>query len=738
MNKYDSLNPMQKEAVLHTEGPLLILAGAGSGKTRVLTHRISYLLEEKGVMPWNILAITFTNKAAKEMRERVDNLIGFGGEEVWVSTFHSTCVRILRRHIDKIGYDRSFTIYDTDDQKVIIRDIIKQLNLDKKLYPERSILSAISSAKNEMLSPEAFEKESVGDFRKEVMAKAYKIFQKTLKKNNALDFDDLINKTVELFVLRPDVLEEYQDRFRYIMIDEYQDTNKAQYEWVRLLSKKYRNLCVVGDDDQSIYKFRGADIQNILGFEKDFTDAKVIKLEQNYRSTKKILEAANEVISNNYGRKNKTLWTGNDEGELIESHSVYNEREEAEFVANTVIKHIENEGKEYSHCAVLYRTNAQSRVLEEQFVSKNIPYKLVGGVNFYQRKEIKDVLSYLKTINNSQDDLATKRIINVPRRGIGQTSIDRAEEFAIENDMNFYDAIKNAKVIPSLKRGAAKIEDFVKMIETFKTRADHIGIVQLIEDILNVTGYRKELKLENTPEAQARIENIDELISKAAEYEKNTEVPTLGDFLEEVALVADIDNMNTNANSVTLMTLHSAKGLEFPIVFLTGMEEGLFPSYMSLSSGLEEDLEEERRLCYVGITRAEEKLYLLSAKQRMIRGQTQYNSVSRFLREIPKDLLKEEKVEQTPANKAATQSMAYSKKSNQFFTKKPYEGKKIPISNQATLNFQQGDTVKHLKFGTGKVMDIKPGGADYQVTVNFDKVGEKKLFASLAKLKKVE
>ncbi|TCT14611.1 DNA helicase-2/ATP-dependent DNA helicase PcrA [Natranaerovirga pectinivora] len=737
MSRYDGLNPKQKEAVLHTEGPLLILAGAGSGKTRVLTHRISYLIEEKGVFPWNILAITFTNKAAKEMRERVDNLIGQGGEEVWVSTFHSTCVRILRRHIDKLGYDKSFTIYDGDDQKVVIREVLKQLNLDTKLYPERSVLGEISSAKDQIKSPEQFARETYGDFRKETIAKAYKLYQDKLQSNNALDFDDLINKTVELFTVRPDVLEEYQDRFRYIMIDEYQDTNIAQYELVRLLAKKYRNLCVVGDDDQSIYKFRGANIQNILGFEKDFNDAVVIKLEQNYRSTKNILQAANEVISNNFGRKDKTLWTANDDGELIEFHNLYNEREEAEFIAGRIIDQIMNHGKEYNQFAILYRTNAQSRVIEEAFVSKNIPYKIVGGVNFYQRKEIKDVLAYLKTINNSKDDLAVKRVINVPKRGIGQTSIDKANDFAMDNEIDLYAALKNAKAIPSLSRAALKITDFVNLIETFKTKANHIPLVELIEDVLNVTGYIKELRIENTPEAQARIENIDELISKAAGYEESNEEPTLNGFLEEVSLVADIDSMDANANSVILMTLHSAKGLEFPNVFLSGMEEGLFPSYMSLSSGLDEDLEEERRLCYVGITRAEEKLCILCAKSRMIRGQTQYNSVSRFIKEIPKELLKE-----SSSGPAVTDPLAkvkeYSKRNNTFFNSKPYETKKMPVSNSATLDFQVGDVVKHLKFGPGEIIEIEPGGADYQVTVNFTKVGVKKLFASLAKLKKVE
>jgi DNA helicase-2/ATP-dependent DNA helicase PcrA len=737
MNKYDDLNPMQKQAVLHTEGPLLILAGAGSGKTRVLTHRVGYLIEEKGVMPWNILAITFTNKAAKEMRERVDKLIGHGGEEVWVSTFHSTCVRILRKHIDKIGYDRSFTIYDTDDQRAVIREVLKQLNIDNKQYPERSVLGSISSAKDKLLTPETFQKEAVGDFRQETIAKIYRSYQEKLKSNNALDFDDLIVRTVELFTLRPDVLEEYQDRFRYIMVDEYQDTNVAQYQLIRRLAKKYRNLCVVGDDDQSIYKFRGANIQNILGFEKDFADATVIKLEQNYRSTKTILEAANEVIRNNFGRKAKRLWTSNDDGELIEWLNLQSEHEEAEFVARTIIDQIENQGKEYSDFAILYRTNAQSRVMEEKFVQHNIPYKLVGGVNFYQRKEIKDILAYLKTINNAKDDLAVKRIINVPKRGIGQTSIDKVESFALDYDMDLYTALTEVNHIPSVSRAASKIQGFVAMIETFKTKLTVMSLVEFINDLLNVTGYIKELKLENTPEAQARLENIDEFINKVAQYEENAEEPNLNSFLEEVSLVADIDTMEADANSVILMTLHSAKGLEFPNVFLTGMEEGLFPSYMTLTSGSDEDLEEERRLCYVGITRAEEKLYLISAKSRMIRGLTQYNAVSRFMKEIPSELMKIEKTASL-IEEPVSKNKEYSKRNNSFFNNKPYETKAMPVAKNVSLDFVVGDLVKHFKFGKGEVLDIQPGGADYQVTIDFPNVGVKKLFASLAKLKKVD
>ncbi|MFP4698201.1 MAG: DNA helicase PcrA [Eubacteriales bacterium] len=738
MGKYDTLNPMQKKAVLHTEGPLLLLAGAGSGKTRVLTHRIAYLIEEKGIMPWNILAITFTNKAAKEMRERVDNLIGLGGENVWVSTFHSTCVRILRRHVDKIGYDKTFAIYDTDDQKIVIREVLKELDFDKNLYPERSVLNTISSAKDKVLSPLEYEKEVKGDYRKENIAKAYKLYQKKLKSNNALDFDDLLMKTVELFSLRPDVLDEYQERFKYIMIDEYQDTNRVQYELVKLLAKKYQNLCVVGDDDQSIYKFRGANIGNILGFEKDFSDATVIKLEQNYRSTKTILQAANDVIANNWGRKDKTLWTSNEEGELIEFVKLNNEYEEALFIANEIMNQIDDNRKDYNDFAILYRTNAQSRVLEEKFVKNNIPYKLVGGVNFYQRKEIKDILAYLKTINNAKDDLAVKRIINVPRRGIGKTSIDKVDQFAANGEMDFYTALKDAQDIPNMSRASSKINSFVNMIGTFKAKLQTVNLVEFVSEVLEDTGYIEEYRLEDTPEAKSRLENLDEFISKVAEYEKNTKEPSLNNFLEEVALVSDIDNMDSEANSVTLMTLHSAKGLEFPYVFLAGMEDGVFPSYMTLTSGSEEDLEEERRLCYVGITRAEQKLYITSAKSRMIRGITQQNTISRFLKEIPNNLLKLNDEFVSNDEKSVIKQNSFIKRKQTFFNSKPYVSKSMPVSSKASVDFIEGDLVKHFKYGMGEVLEIKPAGADYEVTVNFPSSGRKKLFASLAKLKKVD
>ena len=654
MSIYDTLNPQQKEAVLHTEGPVLILAGAGSGKTRVLTHRIAYLIEEKGVNPWNIMAITFTNKAAGEMRERVDKIVGFGSESIWVSTFHSSCVRILRRYIDRLGFDHNFTIYDTDDQKSLMKDICKRLQIDTKVHKERAILSAISSAKDELVTPEEYELNNMSDFSKKKIAQAYKEYQKELRKNNALDFDDLIVKTVELFQACPDVLDYYQERFRYIMVDEYQDTNTAQFKFVSLLASKYKNLCVVGDDDQSIYKFRGANIGNILGFEKVFSDAKVIKLEQNYRSTQNILNSANEVIHNNIGRKEKSLWTDNEEGSLVHYRQFMNAYEEAEFIAGDISRKVREADCQYKDCAILYRTNAQSRLFEEKFLMANIPYKLVGGVNFYARKEIKDLLAYLKTVDNARDDLAVRRIINVPKRGIGATTLAKVQDYASEHDMSFYDALKEAENIPTLGRAAAKIEPFVTFVQSLRSKTEYFSPSELLNDIIEETGYVMELKAEGTEEADARIENIDELITKIVSYEEENEDPTLSGFLEEVALIADIDTVDGDGNQVLLMTLHSAKGLEFPYVYLAGMEDGIFPSYMTITADDPAELEEERRLCYVGITRAMKDLTLTCAQQRMIRGETQYNKPSRFIREIPRELVdlgrdfKEQKIKEIP------------------------------------------------------------------------------------------
>lgn len=735
MSIYDTLNDMQKSAVFYTEGPLLLLAGAGSGKTRVLTHRIAYLIEEKGVNPWNIMAITFTNKAAGEMRERVDSLVGFGSESIWVSTFHSTCVRILRRYIDRLGYSNSFTIYDSDDQKTLMKDVCKRLQIDTKVYKEKALLGAISSAKDELVSPQAYELNAAGDFGKQKIAQAYKEYQKQLRSNNALDFDDLIVKTVELFQNCPDVLDYYQERFKYIMVDEYQDTNTAQFKLVSLFAEKYQNLCVVGDDDQSIYKFRGANIGNILNFEKMFADARTIKLEQNYRSTQNILNAANDVIRNNVGRKEKTLWTDNEEGDLIHFRQFLTAFDEAEYIVGDIAQNIREGNYEYKDCAILYRTNAQSRMFEEKFLMANIPYKIIGGVNFYARKEIKDLLAYLKTVDNAMDDLAVKRIINVPKRGIGATSLGKVQEYADEYDMSFYDALKDAESIATLGRSAVKIKPFVTFIQTLRSKQDYLSVQEILTSIIDETGYVKELEAEDTDEARARIENIDELITKVVSYESDAEEPTLSGFLEEVALVADIDSLEEDSNHVVLMTLHSAKGLEFPNVYLAGMEDGIFPSYMTITSDDPLEIEEERRLCYVGITRAKQRLTLTSAKSRMIRGETQYNKVSRFIREIPRELVAvggqvKDKVEDIPKPTNYAQAKT-------AFKTKIFDPKQFQVKKADALDYGVGDQVKHIKFGVGTVEGIVEGGKDYEVTVNFEKAGVKKMFAAFAKLKKV-
>lgn len=736
MSIYDTLNDRQREAVFHTEGPVLILAGAGSGKTRVLTHRIAYLIEEKGVNPWNIMAITFTNKAAGEMRERVDKIVGFGSESIWVSTFHSSCVRMLRRFIDRLGFDTNFTIYDTDDQKTLMKDICKRLDIDTKIYKERAIMAAISSAKDELIGPEEYEINVMGDFSKRKIALAYKEYQKELKKNNALDFDDLIMKTVELFQACPDVLEYFQERFKYIMVDEYQDTNTAQFKFVSLLAEKYRNLCVVGDDDQSIYKFRGANIKNILGFEHVFADAKVVRLEQNYRSTQNILNAANQVIQNNLERKTKTLWTENEEGEKLHFRQFMNAYEEAEYIVGDISKKVREKDGEYRDMAILYRTNAQSRLFEEKFLMANIPYKLVGGVNFYARKEIKDLLAYLKTVDNARDDLAVKRIINVPKRGIGATTLSRVQDYASQENISFYNALRQAEQITSLGRAAAKVAPFVTFIQTLRSKVEILSPSELLKDIIDSTGYVKELEAEGTEEAEARIENIDELITKVVSYEEENDEPTLSGFLEEVALVADIDSVDGDDNQVLLMTLHSAKGLEFPFVYLAGMEDGIFPSYMTITADDPTEIEEERRLCYVGITRAMKDLTLTCAQQRMIRGETQYNKVSRFIKEIPRELVElgrefqEKKVMDIPMPTSFRQM-------KQAFKQPAFVPKQFEVKKSDGLDYSVGDTVKHIKFGTGVVTAIVEGGRDYEVTVNFDKVGVKKMFASFAKLKKV-
>ena len=750
MAVYDTLNKPQKEAVFHTEGPLLILAGAGSGKTRVLTHRIAYLIEEKGVNPWNILAITFTNKAAEEMRQRVDSLVGFGAESIWVSTFHSMCVRILRRYIDRLGYDNRFTIYDTDDQKTLMKEVCRKTDIDTKRFKERMLLSVISSAKNEMILPEEFELNAGGDFVQLKIAKVYKEYEAQMRANNALDFDDLLVKTVQLLETQPDVRENYQERFRYIMVDEYQDTNTVQFRLVSLLAGKYRNLCVVGDDDQSIYKFRGANIRNILDFEKEFSDAKVIKLEQNYRSVGNVLEVANSVIRNNKGRKEKTLWTDNEKGEKIRLRQFDTAYDEAQFIAED-IKDETAQGANYSDHAVLYRTNAQSRLLEEKFVAMNIPYKIVGGINFYSRREIKDVLSYLKTIDNGKDDLAVRRIINVPKRGIGLTTINRIQESAAARGIGFYDALSAPDLIPGIGRSASKLDSFAALIEYFKGRSEESGVTDLLTEVIEKTGYTESLEADDPEELEARVQNIDELVSKAAVYEESCsdrgERPTLSGFLEEVALVADIDSVAEDRDYVILMTLHSAKGLEFPHVYLAGMEDGLFPSYMSISGDDPEELEEERRLCYVGVTRAEEKLTLTCARMRLVRGERQYNSMSRFIKEMPSALIDTGKREggfsqNVSLGEKRTYSSEVSGYKRSAYAQKPafaaiQKGSGLMAKKSEGLSYGVGDRVRHVKFGDGTVTEIKEGGRDYEVTVQFDTAGVRKMFALFAKLIKI-
>ena len=776
-NIYETLNDMQQMAVFHTEGPLLILAGAGSGKTRVLTHRIAYLMEEKHVSPYNIMAITFTNKAAAEMRNRVNKIVGFGAEQVWVSTFHSACVRILRRYIDRIVYSTDFTIYDTDDQKRLMKNVIKDLNLDSKIYKENGMLNKISDFKNKLMTTGDVSSMAKRDFRMLNVSKIYDNYQEALKNNNALDFDDLIMKTVQLFTKCPEVLESYQDRLRYIMVDEYQDTNAAQFAFVKLLAQKHQNLCVVGDDDQSIYKFRGADITNILQFEKYFPNARVIKLEQNYRSTKNILEAANAVIHNNEGRKDKTLWSDNEKGDKIDLYQAEDGYSEAEMVASTIKENVDNGRSDYSDYAILYRTNNQSRVLEEKLMMKNIPYKIIGGQNFYQRKEIKDIIAYLRVISNPTDDIAVERIINVPKRGIGATTVDKVKDYARAYGMDLYEALMDVENIPGLSRAAVKIKKFTNLIEGYKKDEYYGEIEKLTKDILDDTGYVSELAAENTDEANGRIENIDELVSKIVEYQENAEDPVLSEFLEEVALVSEIDNLSEDSSYVVLMTVHSAKGLEFPYVFLCGMEDGLFPGYMSIMSGDNEELEEERRLCYVAITRAMKKLTISYAKKRMVRGEMQYNIVSRFVKEVPPMIVNSKNItdrvaagyEKKPSfsgfggyegsmnmggsgymgsdNYGGARSYAASQRKNAYKamaakpaygnpSSKPGFGKEFVVT-KAEIDYTVGDRVKHMKFGEGTVLGIEDGPRDYQVTVNFDTAGQKVMMASFAKLKKM-
>ena len=796
MSIYDTLNTEQAEAVRHTEGPVLILSGAGSGKTRVITHRIAYLMDECGVNPWNILAITFTNKAAGEMRERVDNLIGFGAESVWISTFHSMCVRILRRHIDLMGYDSSFTIYDTDDQKSLMKDVCKYLKIDTKDLKERAILSEISSAKNELITPLQYREENVGvSFRNKRIADAYEEYQKRLKKNNALDFDDLLMLTVELFHSHDEVLANYQNRFRYIMVDEYQDTNNAQFELVRLLADRNRNLCVVGDDDQSIYRFRGANIRNILDFEKVYPDALVVKLEQNYRSTQTVLDAANAVIGNNVKRKKKALWTDRGEGTKLHLKQFNTAREEAAFITDDIARKMRADRHlHYSDFAILYRTNAQARSLEERFVLDSIPYNVVGGTNFYDRREIRDMIAYLKTIDNGQDEIAVRRILNVPRRGIGATTMARLSDYAVDRDVTFFAAMESCRNITSLGRSTAKIESFVKLILSLREFAQEHRLSELLRQIIIQTEYEAYLRDLDDEDGEDRISNVDELVSKITDYEETAEEPTLSGFLEEVALVSDLDNTSESQDKVLLMTLHSAKGLEFPHVYISGMEDGIFPSAMALNSDDEEAEEEERRLAYVGITRAKDDLTLTCSRTRMLRGEVQYNPMSRFVAEIPEELFDSE----VPSNRyeddhpfdrdysgrgdrygssyggstygsissyggSAYSGSAYAgskaqdngrtarprlkavyKKPSTDDAKKPYIAKaggkglsslsKGMPSAPSAPNYGPGDRVRHTKYGEGTVKAVEAGPRDYKVTVQFDEYGQKIMYAAFAKL----
>ena len=779
-----TLNDMQELAVYHTDGPLLILAGAGSGKTRVLTHRVAYLIKEKGVEPYQIMAITFTNKAADEMRERIDKLVGFGADQVWVSTFHSACVKILRRFADQVGYKNDFTIYDADDQKKVMRDIIKMMNLDTKMFKEKGVVAKISDFKNKLMTVSDVRDIATHDFKERTISQIYEEYQRILKKSNAMDFDDLIMKTVELFQKHPEVLEMYQERLKYIMVDEYQDTNMAQFKFVQLLASKYQNICVVGDDDQSIYKFRGADIGNILSFENHFENARVVKLEQNYRSTKNILDAANAVIKNNEGRKDKTLWCDEDRGDKIEVYQAEDGFAEAEMVADTIKEEVDNGRADYNDYAILYRTNAQSRALEEKLMMKNIPYKIIGGQNFYQRREIKDILAYLRIIANPTDDLSVERVINVPKRGIGQTTVDKVKTYAREQDINLYEAFLKASEVPGINAGTAtKIKGFTDMIEELSNMlgpsselpvegeelpSSPYSIKDVVDKLIELTGYVAELVAEETDEADGRIENIDELVSKVAEYEENAEQPNLGEFLEEVSLVSDIDTLDENSSYVVMMTVHSAKGLEYPHIFLCGMEDGLFPSYMTIMSEDEEELEEERRLAYVAITRAMKKLTVSYAKRRMIRGETQYNMISRFVKEIPTKIVNSKNVTDTMAHGMRKKNSfsnfggyegslghgggyqgrrddssnsdavkAFKKKPSYGKPKsKPSFGKEFSVE-KAEVDYKVGDRVVHQKFGEGTVKEIEDGPRDYQVTVHFDEFGEKIMMASFAKLEKV-
>lgn len=735
----NGMNPRQKEAVLHTDGPLLLMAGAGSGKTRVLTHRIAYLIEEKEVNPWNILAITFTNKAAKEMKERVNAILASGGEDVWVSTFHSMCVRILRRDVDFIGYNRNFTIIDSSEQLTLMKRILKELNIDPKKYDPRSILGTISQAKNSLQTPQDFAKMQ-GSYYEEIAAKCYAAYQKELQYNQCMDFDDLIMNTIRLFEEHPDSLTYYQNKFHYIHVDEYQDTNHAQYTLVNLLAGRFRNLCVVGDADQSIYGWRGADMQNILDFEKDYPDAAVILLEQNYRSTKNILSAANQVIENNSNRKPKNLWTENKEGNKITYYRADNERDETRFIVDRMQEEIRSNHRNYGDFAILYRTNAQSRVMEETLLKANIPYKMVGGHKFYDRKEIKDILAYLNVLANPQDSISFERIVNSPKRGIGPGSIEKLRSFASLHEWPLLEAAQNVELANIGGKAGQQLGAFGEMIQEVTQMIPYLTVTELTKEVLDRSGYLEDLKIQNTLEAQARIENLEEFLTVTQEFDKQFEQQNEEDadapeekltvFLNDLALVSDIDNLEEDASQVTLMTLHAAKGLEFPVVFLIGLEEGVFPLSRALME--ESELEEERRLAYVGITRAEEALYLTNAFSRTLYGRTQYNRPSRFVEEIDQELLEIEGMRPTP-------------KKTPVFAKKTAYSYKQPetavVSSKSVTggeknSWKPGDKVKHKKWGLGTVVRVSGTSKDLELDVAFPSQGVKRLLAAFAPIEK--
>ena len=762
------LNDKQYEAVVNTEGPCLVIAGAGSGKTKVLTHKIAYLMGEKNILPWNILAITFTNKAAKEMKERIELLVGDAAKDMWIGTFHSICVRILRKFIDRIGFDSSFIIFDSTDQKTMIKQILKDLQLDDKIFTDRSVMSEISNAKNEMLEPETYAVKAHGDFRKERIAEVYERYQKRLKENNAIDFDDIINYTIKILMENPDVLQYYSNKFEYVLVDEYQDTNKSQFTLVTMLASKHGNITAVGDNDQGIYSFRGADISNILNFEKDFPGTKIIKLEQNYRCTGNILKVANAVIKNNEVKYDKKLWTENDVGNLPKVFSADNEYDEGRYIAEQIEHLIREEKYKYSDFAVLYRMNTQSRAIEEILRREAIPYKIVGGLKFYERKEIKDIISYLRLVQNSADNLSLNRVINEPKRGIGKTSLDKIAQIAGENNISMYQVIKNADVY-GLNRVYLNSREFIDCMESIIAKKDELTISELVKKILKDTGYTRALENENTIEAENRIANLEEFLNVAVEFEEESADNGLSDFLEGITLSSDLDNMEETEESVTLMTLHSAKGLEFPVVFLVGMEEGIFPGYKSI--GEQKELEEERRLCYVGVTRAKENLFLTNSKQRTTFGSTTHNPPSRFLQEIPKELLDgyEDAVISMPKKESVFGDSGYtwsygSKNNGNIKTYKTTEpqyataatgvqknsrttgfafrtaesflnniGKKS--NNNIDLSaYQSGVRVYHKKFGEGTINYVEPEGEDLKVDINFDKVGHKRLMAKFANL----